>query len=79
MDAFGSAHTGSAHTGLDIRAVLRQHEQRQQQSIFHDSLTRKNTAPAYRPNSRPSDISFEADVEREAKLRAAHGRRESRG
>jgi hypothetical protein len=56
--------------------VLRQHEQRQQSSsIFQDSLTRKNNAPVYRPNSRPSDISFEADIEREAKLRAAHGRR----
>ena len=69
----------SVHTGLDIRSVLRH-----QQSMFGDSLLprEKNIAPSFnggggasRPRSRPSDISFEAGVEHEARLQAAHGRR----
>ena len=72
-------HHHSAHTGLDIRSVLRQ-----QHSMFGDSLlprASKNIAPAFRgppvtrPQNRQADISFEADVEHESRLQAAHGRR----
>ena len=65
------------HVGIDIRNVLRK-----QGNMFGDSLVpQKNTAPQFNKPGRPpstsraTDISFEADVEREASLRAQHGRR----
>ena len=69
----------SPHVGIDIRDMLRRSGNA---SMFADSLT-KNTAPTFRgassvvsrPTSRPTDISFEADVEREARIRVEHGRR----
>ena len=68
--------SGSAHVGIDIRDVLKKHD-----SMFSDSLVPgKNRAPTFtkpvsRPTSRPTDISFEAEVIREDSLKAQHGRR----
>jgi hypothetical protein len=68
--------SGSAHVGIDIRNVLKKHD-----SMFGDSLQpERNRAPTFtkapsRPTSRPTDISFEAEVIREDSLRAVHGRR----
>ena len=69
----------SPHTGLDIRDLMR-HNFNSQSSMFANSLA-KNTAPTFAPKKlapssrRDTDISFEADAEHEAQLRAAHGRR----
>ena len=46
-------------------------------TMFGNSLTKANTAPSFSgpSRSRAEDISFEAGVEHESRLRAAHGRR----
>ena len=72
----------SSHVGIDIREMMRKTASG---TMFGDSLTQRNTAPKFntklvaRPTSRPQrsseDISFEAEMEREVRARAAHGRR----
>ena len=75
----------SSHVGLDIRDMMRSVKDLQG-TMKGDALSR-NTAPTFggsaksfamKPLSRPqrpSDISFEAEMEREVQARAAHGRR----
>ena len=63
------------HVGIDIRTVMRG----QRGTMFGNSLTGANKSHTFhaptRPRSRANDISFEAEMERETRLQAAHGRR----
>ena len=71
----------NSHVGLDIRDLMRSSAVNNN-SMFANSLTR-NTAPSFhpaatvrsRPTSRPTDISFEGDVEHDLKMSVEHGRR----